>query len=111
MAKCQVNLLEVFQNLIPLSPYHFGHTYPMATLDARMMRSVALGAKLCQLRLNCTPLIREKAKRLQGRQPPRGMVDKGAESHIPPLVLLPNGSFHSLCLTPITRLEQVRGTH
>lgn len=53
--KGQMDLLEVFQNLIPLSPYHLGHTCPMA-LDVRLMRNVALGAKLCQLRLNWTPV-------------------------------------------------------
>lgn len=60
----------------------------MATRDARMVRNVAPGSKLCQLR---RLLIRKKAKWLLGKQlqqlVPGLRVDGGCE-HIAPVVPL-----------------------
>lgn len=61
---------------------------PMASRDARMVRNVAPGSKLCQLR---RLLIRKKAKWLLGKQlqqlVPGLRVDGGCE-HIAPVVPL-----------------------
>lgn len=93
----------------------------MATLDARMVRNVALGSQPCQLRPDWTAVNQEESQVATGKQlqrlVPGVRVDGGCEWNIlqhcvvPPVVLFVALDRVSLWhIQAITRLEQVRGT-
>lgn len=94
----------------------------MATLDARMVRNVALGSQLCQLRRDWTAVNQEEGQVATGKQlrrlVPGVRVVGRSEWHIPQHCAVPRvGPFVALNrvsvwqIQAITRLEQVGGTH